>query len=79
MKTLHYSDAGSDCKAVVQANTEEQVLRQAAVNAQEVYGVELSSTNCVLTPSFKIKRNQIEKKYSSRYEEWHDQKGMVVR
>ncbi len=34
--------------------------------------------NGLLTPSFKIKRNQIEKKYSSRYEEWHDQKGMVA-
>lgn len=34
--------------------------------------------NGLLTPSFKIKRNQIEKKYSYRYEEWHDEKGMIV-
>ncbi len=39
MKTLHCSDAGFDCKAVVQANTEEEVLQQAAVHAQEVHGV----------------------------------------
>ena len=39
MKTLDSSDAGFDCKAVVQANTEEELLQQAAVHAQEVHGV----------------------------------------
>lgn len=39
MKTLHCSDAGFDCKAVVNAATEEEVLQQAAAHAQEVHGV----------------------------------------
>ncbi len=39
MKTLHCSDAGFDCKAVVQANTEEEVLQQAAEHAQQVHNV----------------------------------------
>ncbi len=39
MKTLHCSDAGFDCKAVVQAATEDEVLQQAAVHAQQVHGV----------------------------------------
>ncbi len=39
MKTLHCSDAGFDCKAVVQAPTEDEVLQQAAVHAQQVHGV----------------------------------------
>ena len=39
MKTLHCSDAGFDCKAVVNAVTEEDVLQQAAVHAQQVHGV----------------------------------------
>lgn len=39
MKTLHCSDAGFDCKAVVNATTEEKVLQQAAVHAQQVHGV----------------------------------------
>ena len=30
MKTLHCSDAGFECKAVFTANTEEEVLQQAA-------------------------------------------------
>jgi len=34
--------------------------------------------NGMLTPSFKIKRHNIEKKYAGRYEKWHDEKGMVV-
>lgn len=50
MKTLHCSDVGFDCKAVVKDSTEEEVLQQATVHAKEVYGVavtpELSSTNC---------------------------------
>ena len=39
MKTLHCSDAGFDCKAVVTASTEEEVLTQAAQHAQQVHGV----------------------------------------
>ncbi len=34
--------------------------------------------NGLLTPSFKIKRNEIEKKYSPWYEDWDREKGMVV-
>jgi predicted small metal-binding protein len=36
MKTLHCRDAGFDCEAVVRANTDEEVLAQAA---QQVHGV----------------------------------------
>ena len=39
MKTLHCSDKGFDCKAEVQSNTEEEVLRKAAIHALEVRGV----------------------------------------
>ena len=39
MKTLHCSDAGFDCKAVVTATTEAEVLQQAAEHAQKVHGV----------------------------------------
>lgn len=39
MKALHYYDVGFDCKAVEQASTEEEVLQQAAVHAQEIHGV----------------------------------------
>ncbi|MGV3529276.1 MAG: DUF1059 domain-containing protein [Flavisolibacter sp.] len=39
MKTLHCSDAGFDCKAVVTASTDEEVLAQAAQHAQQVHGV----------------------------------------
>ena len=42
MKTLHCSDAGFDCKAVVHAATEEEVLQQAAKHAQEVHGVSVT-------------------------------------
>lgn len=42
MKTLHCSDAGFDCKAVVQANTEEEVLQQAAEHARTVHHVEVT-------------------------------------
>jgi long-chain acyl-CoA synthetase len=34
--------------------------------------------NGLLTPSFKIKRNEIEKKYSAQYERWTSQKGVVI-
>lgn len=39
MKTLHCRDAGFDCEAVVRADTDEEVLAQAADHAQQVHGV----------------------------------------
>jgi predicted small metal-binding protein len=39
MKTLHCRDAGFDCEGVIHANTEEEVLEQAAQHAQLVHGV----------------------------------------
>ncbi len=39
MKILHCSDAGFDCKGVITAHTEEEVLQQAAIHAKEVHGV----------------------------------------
>ncbi len=39
MKTLRCSDAGFDCQAVVKADSEEEVLSQAAAHAREVHGV----------------------------------------
>ncbi len=43
MKTLHCSDVGFSCQAVVKANTEEEILQQAAQHAREVHGVEVTS------------------------------------
>jgi predicted small metal-binding protein len=37
MKTLHCSDAGFDCKAVIQAETDEEILKQAAKHALDVH------------------------------------------
>ena len=42
MKTLHCRDAGFDCKGIIQANSEEEVLKQAAQHAQEVHGVSVT-------------------------------------
>ena len=42
MKTLHCSDAGFDCSAVVQANTEDEVLQRAAEHARTVHHVEVT-------------------------------------
>ena len=42
MKTLHCSDVGFDCKAVVKAETEEEVLAEAAKHAQAVHGVTIT-------------------------------------
>lgn len=39
MKTLYCRDAGFDCDAVVRAETEQEVLNQAAKHAQEAHGV----------------------------------------
>jgi predicted small metal-binding protein len=42
MKTFHCSDAGFDCKGVVTAATEEEVLQQVAEHALQVHGVSVS-------------------------------------
>ena len=42
MKTLHCRDAGFDCKGVIRANTEEEVMKQAAQHALEVHGVSVT-------------------------------------
>ncbi|HET9431597.1 MAG TPA: AMP-binding protein [Chitinophagaceae bacterium] len=34
--------------------------------------------NGLLTPSFKIKRNEVEKKYSTNYEEWNSREGYLI-
>jgi len=39
MKTLKCSDAGFDCTAQIQAETEDEVLAQAADHASSVHGV----------------------------------------
>ena len=39
MKTLHCRDLGFDCPGVIRANTEEEILKQAAQHAKEVHGV----------------------------------------
>jgi len=38
MKTLHCADAGFTCAAVIHAETEEEVLTQAAEHAKTVHG-----------------------------------------
>lgn len=43
MKTLNCSDAGFDCNAVVKANSEEEVLQQAAEHARQVHGVQITA------------------------------------
>lgn len=39
MKTLKCADAGFDCPGVIQADTEKEVLDQAAQHAREVHNV----------------------------------------
>ncbi len=39
MKTLHCSDAGFDCTGVLTADTENEILQQAAIHAKEAHGV----------------------------------------
>ncbi len=39
MKALYCKDAGFDCPAVMRAETEEEVLRQAAEHASEVHSL----------------------------------------
>ncbi len=42
MKTLKCKDVGFDCPGVIQANTNEEVLNQAAKHALDVHGVTVS-------------------------------------
>jgi len=42
MKTLHCSDAGINCEAVIHAATIGEVLKQAAVHAKEAHGVSVT-------------------------------------
>jgi predicted small metal-binding protein len=42
MKTLPCADAGFDCKAVVRAESEDEVLQQAPVYAKQVHGVDVT-------------------------------------
>ncbi|MBV8390110.1 MAG: DUF1059 domain-containing protein [Mucilaginibacter sp.] len=42
MKTLHCADAGFDCAAVIHAETEEEVLTQAAEHAKTVHGLSVT-------------------------------------
>lgn len=39
MKTLNCRDAGFDCNATIQAETNEEVMAQAAIHASTVHGV----------------------------------------
>ncbi len=43
MKTLHCADAGFDCKAVLKANTDEEILAGAAEHALAVHGVSVTA------------------------------------
>jgi predicted small metal-binding protein len=42
MKTLHCADVGFDCNAVINAETEEEVLTQAAEHALNVHGTSVT-------------------------------------
>jgi predicted small metal-binding protein len=42
MKTLHCSDAGFDCKGIISADTDEEVLAQAAEHALSAHGVSVT-------------------------------------
>ena len=44
-----------------------------------VLAEEWTVENNLLTPSFKIKRNAIEKKYAINYETWYSAKGLVIK
>jgi predicted small metal-binding protein len=39
-KVMHCRDVGFDCEGVIRAETEKEVLAQAAAHAQSVHGVE---------------------------------------
>ncbi len=42
MKVLHCRDVGFDCDGVIRAESEEEVLRQAAEHAQTQHGVQVT-------------------------------------
>ena len=42
MKVLHCRDAGFDCEGIIRANTEGEVLEQAAQHALIVHGVSVT-------------------------------------
>ncbi len=42
MKTLHCRDAGFDCEGIIRANSEDEVLKQAAQHALEVHSVSVT-------------------------------------
>ena len=42
MKVLYCADAGFDCKGVIKAKTDEEVLQQAGKHASEVHGVKVT-------------------------------------
>jgi predicted small metal-binding protein len=42
MKTLHCADAGFDCKAVIHAETDEEILTQAAEHAKAAHGLSVT-------------------------------------
>lgn len=43
MKTLNCRDVGFDCNAQIKAETEEEILTQAAAHAQAVHGVTVTT------------------------------------
>lgn len=43
MKTLHCSDVGFDCPGIIQADSEEEVLNQAAQHALDAHGVTVTA------------------------------------
>jgi predicted small metal-binding protein len=65
MKTLHCSDAGFDCKGVISAETEQEVLAQAAEHALSVHGVsvtpELAEQLKTLIKEEPVKLNRVTK------------------
>jgi predicted small metal-binding protein len=40
MKTLHCRDTGFDCEGIIRANTEDEVLGQAAIHAKQAHGMD---------------------------------------
>ena len=40
MKTLNCRDAGFDCNGVIRAESEEEIMGQAAQHAHDVHGIE---------------------------------------
>lgn len=42
MKTLRCRDAGFDCEGVIQANSEDEILSQAAEHAQAAHNVQVT-------------------------------------